>query len=193
MKTFFKYLGLVLIFLVFCFFAIGLLKPTVDYGHTITVDKPVTEAWAVHQDATKYHQWLKGFQSIELIEGEQNTVGSKYKVVVIPQEGADEFVMIETIKSIQPNDHVTLHFDSDLMEFDQTTTFTTKGKQTMITTDSKTRASTFISRCIFSMAELFTGMFKAQEVENIENLKSVIESNTDVYNTAPKQPVMMTH
>jgi uncharacterized protein YndB with AHSA1/START domain len=188
---FFKYLGLLLIILVLCFFAVGLLKPTVDYGHTITVDKPVTEAWAVHQDATKYNQWLKGFQSIELIEGEQNAVGSKYRVAVIPQEGADEFVMIETIKSIKPNDHITLHFDSDFMEFDQTTTFKSKGNQTTITTDSKTKGSTFINRCLFGSMELLGGMFKAGEVENIENLKTVINNNTDVYDTSPKQPAMM--
>ena len=191
MKSFFKYLGLILILLVLFFFAMGLVKPTVEYGHTITVDKPVAEAWAVHQDVTKYNQWLKGFQSIELIEGEQNTIGSKYRVTVIPQEGADKFVMTETIKSIKPNDHITLDFDSDFMDFNQSTRFSSNGNQTTITTESKTTGKTFIQRCLFSTMETLAGMFKAQEVENIENLKIVINNNTDVYDTSPKQPAMM--
>lgn len=63
--------------LVLVFFLFGLLKPTVNYGHEITVNKSLEEAWAVQQDETKLGQWLEGFQSIELISGEKGKVGSK--------------------------------------------------------------------------------------------------------------------
>ena len=78
-----KYILFLIIGLVVLYFAIGLIKPVVQYGHEVTVNKPVKEAWAVAQDETKYGQWLKGFKSIELLEGEKGKAGSKYKVVVI--------------------------------------------------------------------------------------------------------------
>lgn len=177
----FKYLGLILIILVFLFFIMGLIRPSVHYGHTIIVDKPVSEAWAVHQDISKYDQWLDGFQSIQLIEGEKNTVGSKYRVTVIPRDGEAEFIMNETIESFVPNDHISLNFDSEMMQFDQTTRFVDKGRQTVISTESKVTGKTFITRCLFSSMETIAGMFQSKEVENIENLKNVINQNIDQY------------
>jgi len=176
-----KYILFIIIGLIVLFLAIGLLKKSVSYGHEIKVKKPIQEAWFVTQDATKYSQWLEGFKSIELISGEQNKVGSKYKVIVEPGEGQPEFEMIETLVSLEELDHVTLYFDSEFMDFEQTISFKEANGMTTVKTDSKVIGKNIISRSMFAIIEMFTGSFTKQETKNIDALKRVIEENTTVY------------
>ena len=165
----------------FLFLIIGFIKPSVNYGHEITVNKPIKEAWAVQQDETKLGQWLEGFKSIDLISGEKGAVGSKYKVVVNPGEGQPDFEMTETIVSKKEYDHMKLSFDSDMMLFDQTTTFTEANGKTTIKTDSKVKGKGMMMRSMFALMETLGGSFQAQEIKNIEALKKVIEENTTNY------------
>ena len=77
----FLLIGIVVMCLLFLL--VGLVNPSVSYGHEVSVDKPIEEAWALTMDVSKYDQWLEGFKSLELIEGERNVVGSKYKVCLL--------------------------------------------------------------------------------------------------------------
>lgn len=176
-----KYLLFLLLALVLLFFAVGLMTPNIKYGHTITVDKPVSEAWQVHKDDSKFNQWLEGFKSIEIISGEPEAVGSKYKVIVDPGEGQPDFEMIETIISLKENEHIELRFDSDVMRFDQTTSFSENGGKTTIKTDSKVTGNGIFMRSLFGIMNLFTNSFQKQEMKNIEALKKIINENTTVY------------
>ena len=177
-----KILLYVILSIIVIFLLVGFIHPTVSYGHEINVDKPVKEAWAVTQDESKYHQWLEGFQSIELISGENGAVGSKYKVIVNPSEGQDDFEMIETVVSLKEFDHVTLSFDSDMMDFEQTISVSGTGNNATVKTESKVTGKNFIMRSMFAVMERLTGSFTTQEVKNIEALKTVIEKNyTDYY------------
>lgn len=180
-----KYLFFIIVGLIVAFFLLGLVKPTVEYGHEITVDKPLKEAWAVHHDETRLGEWLEGFKSIELIEGRSGEVGSKYKVIVNPGEGEDDFEMTETIVSKKDFDHMGLSFDSDMMQFDQTTSFSEANGKTTIKTDSKVSGKGMVMRSMFAMMEMVGGMFQKQEVKNINKLKEVIEANTKDYYSAP--------
>ena len=174
---FLKYFFYLIAGLFIIFLAMGFVHPTINYGHEITVNKPLKEAWMVQQDETKLGQWLAGFKSIELISGEAGKVGSKYKVVVKPSPEEPDFEMIETIVSLKDFDHIGLSFDSDMMVFDQTTTFSENNGQTTIKTDSSVKGKGIIMRSMFAAMEIFGGSFKAQEVKNIEALKKVIEEN----------------
>lgn len=176
-----KYILFIIIALVVIFFVIGLAKPNVKYGHEITVNKPIEEAWGVSQDETKYTQWLEGFKSIDLISGTKNEVGSKYKVIVEPGNGQPEFEMIETLVSLKENDHVTLHFDSEFMDFEQTISFKELNGMTTVKTDSKVIGKNIMGRSMFAIMEMFSGAFTDQETKNIDALKKVIEANTTVY------------
>ncbi len=176
-----KYVLYAVVGLAIIFLAIGLMKPSVSYGHEITVNKSIKEAWAVSQDESKYEQWLDGFKSIELISGEKGAVGSKYKVVVNPEEGQPDFEMIETVVSMKEFDHVKMDFDSDFMDFEQTISFKESDGMTTITTDSKVIGKNIMTRSMFALMEIFTGAFTVQETKNIEALKKVIEKNTTDY------------
>lgn len=167
--------------LIVAFFGIGYFNPTVEYGHTITVNKPLKEAWAVTHDETKYDQWLQGFKSMELISGEKGAVGSKYKVVVNPGEGEEDFEMIETIVSLKNYDHVALHFDSEIMEFEQTILFTENDGKVNIQTLSTVHPTGMFLRSMFASMELLTGTFQMQEEKNIDALKVLINENKTTY------------
>ena len=180
-----KYLLGVLALLILLFFVIGFLNPSVSYGHEIEVSKSIEEAWAVHKDDSKYAQWLDGFKSIEHISGEQEAVGSKYKVIVKPSEEEPEFEMIETVVSVKENDHISLNFDSEMMDFEQTTSFSERDGKTVIKTDSKVKGKGMMTRSMFALMEMLGGAFTAQEAKNIEQLKKVIESNTTDYFPTP--------
>lgn len=181
---FLKYTLYFIIGFVFVFFSIGLLKPSVTYGHEITVNKSIQEAWAVQQDETKFGEWLDGFKSIDLISGEQGEVGSVYRVVVKPREQESDFEMIETLIAKKEFDHIQLSFDSNMMLFEQTTSFSEVDGKTIIKTDSKVSGKGMVMRSMFALMELFSGSFQAQEVKNIEALKIVIEKNVTDYNVA---------
>ena len=180
-----KYFLSLIAFLFIAFIAVGFIHPTVNYGHEITVNKSIKEAWAVQQDESKFGQWLEGFKSIDLIEGEAGTVGSKYKVVVNPGEGQEDFVMTETVVSVKEFDHMTMNFDSDMMLFDQTTSFTEVDGKTTIKTDSKVSGKGRMMRSMFALMGILGDSFQKQEVNNIEALKKVIEENTTEYYPAP--------
>lgn len=176
-----KYLLIALVGLILLFILIGMIKPTVSYGHEITTHKPVQEAWAVSQDEGKMGQWLEGFKSIELISGEQGEVGSKYRVIVNPEEGQPDFEMIETIVSVKENDHIELHFDSDMMIFEQRLTFSKSNGKTNVKTESKVSGKGIMMKSMFAIMEIFTGSFQSQEELHIENLKKVIDRNSTIY------------
>ncbi len=179
-----KYLLYLIIGLVLIFFAIGLIKSSVSYGHTLTVNKPIEEAWAITQDESKFGQWLEGFKSIELISGERNAVGSKTKVIVNPGEGQDDFEMIQTLVSIKEFDHVEMHFDSEPMNFEQIISFKENDGMTTVKTDSKVLGKGIMSRAMFAIMEILGGAFTKQETLNMENLKKLIEENTTDYSTS---------
>ncbi len=182
---FLRYFLILILAFVGVFFLIGMMNPHVQYGHTITVDKPLKEAWAVTQDESKYDQWLKGYKSMELISGEPFQVGSKYKIIVNPGEGQEDFEMIETVMEMEEFDHVTMHFDSEGMNFEQTISCKEENGKTIVATDSKVIGKNLIARSMFATMEMLGGAFTAQETENMENLKKVINANTTDYFPEP--------
>lgn len=183
---FLKFLLLFVVGLILFALIMGFVKSEISYGHEITVNKSAKEAWAVHQDVSKYNQWLDGFKSIELLNGVEGTVGSTYKIIVQP-EGQPDFEMIETLESIKEADHISLNMDSEIMVFDQTTSFSEKDGKTTIKTDSKVSGKGIMMRSMFALMDLFMGSFQKKEVENIENLKKVIENNTTNYFPSPAE------
>ena len=184
-----KYILYAIIALVVIFLLMGMMNPEISYGHKITVDKSAKEAWAVSQDEDLYKDWLEGFQSMELLEGEKGKAGSKYKIVVNPGDGQDDFEMVETLLDIQEFKEVTMTFDSDMMGFDQTIYFEEEDGKTNIWSDSKVKGKGIMMKSMFAVMEILGGSFTAQEAKNFEALKVLINENTKDYFPAP-EPIM---
>lgn len=173
-----KYILIVIVSLLVLLFAIGLLFPAVEYGYQIKVKAPVEQAWALSQDKSKFDQWLEGFKSIELISGKEGLVGSKYKVVVNPGEGQPDFEMIETLMAEKKHRFISFHYDSEMMDFEQTTRFDRQDDMTTITSESKVMGKGLLMHAMLVLMEKLGGSFTKQEAKNLEALKKLIDANT---------------
>lgn len=180
---FLKFLLLLIVGLIILALTLGLVKKSVSYGHEISVDKPVAEAWEVMKDESKFSQWLEGYKSIELLSGEQDAIGSTYKVIVNPGDGQPDFEMIQTLVAMKEHEMVELHYSSEMMDFEQITSFSENGGKTSVKTASEVKGKGLIMRSMFAMMEMLTGSFTKQEAKNVEALKKLINENTTVYNT----------
>ncbi len=168
-------IGILILFLVFLSF--GLFNKSISYGSRIEVNKPIEAVWAVSQDASQYDQWLAGFQSMEHLSGDYMKPGSTYKIIVVPQEGAKPFEMIETLNAIKTNDHVDMSFASEMMDFEQVMKFKETDSGTVITTESEVIGKGIMNRAMFAMMEVLGGSFTKQEQANMDALKALIEKS----------------
>lgn len=181
-----KYLlGLVLV-LVLVFFGGGLLRPSVSYESEITVNKPIHEAWAVMSDDSKMAGWIKGFKKSELVSGTANTVGAVSNIYT--EDDGQEMVIQETITAIQPSERIAMKFTMDFMDMDYEMSLKENNGNTTITSTSTTVGNGLFAKSLISFMK--SGM-KAQEDENMANLKKAIEENTTDYFPEPEpEPVM---
>ena len=164
------------------FIAAGFVKPTAGYGNEIEVNKPLRESWAVYQDMSKLGDWINGFKSMELISGEKGTVGSKYKIIVHPEEG--EYIeLIETITSLQDQESMGLEFDSEFMTNNLLVNFSEKEGKTYIKTNATVRGKGMFMRSLMALME---GPMGNEDLKNMTALKKLIEENTTDYFPDPE-------
>ena len=178
-----KYLKypLILIFvLIAIFVGKGLLTPSITYESEVIVDKSVKESWAVMSDSDKLPEWIKGFLRAELVSGTEGTVGAVSNNYV--DNNGQEMMMQETITALTPEEHMAMTFSMDFMDMDYEVFTEDVDGKTTIRTVSTTKGNGILSKSIISF---MPGAMKAQEDENLNNLKKVIEENTTNYFPEP--------
>lgn len=173
-----KYVALIILLLLIGFILLGVMTPSVSYDCEVIVNKGMNEAWSVMSDETKLDQWIDGYKRNELVSGTPNTVGAVTNVYV--EDNGSEMMMTETILQIAPPVNLKMAFSMDMMNMDYEIHLTELGNTTAITTSSKTIGNGMIWK---SMVALMPKAMKAQENENLQNLKKIIEENTKNYGT----------
>ncbi len=171
-----KYLLGIIVLLLLVFFGRGLLTPSVSYENEIIVNKSVKESWAVMSDESKLPKWIKGFKKTELISGTANSVGAVSKIYV--DDNGEEMTMEETIKEIIVNELISMKFTMDFMDMDYEMHMKENNGKTKIKSKSTTAGNGLFAKSIISF---MTGSMKAQEDENLQSLKKLIEENTKDY------------
>ena len=163
------------------FIAKGFLTPSISYTSEIVVNKQAKEAWAVMNDESKTSQWLKGIKKQEHISGEKGKVGGVTKYTF--EENGEESIMEETIKALRPNEHIAMDFVMEgVMEMDYKMDSSEKNGKTHIKSSTTVKGIGLFMR---SMVSFMTGTMQAQEDENMNNLKKLIEANTTDYFPVP--------
>lgn len=168
-------LGIIAILLV-AFLLIGVFKPEISYDCEITVDKPLTESWAVTQDEEKLSEWLPGLQKIEHLSGTPGTVGAVSDVHF--ENDGQQMIIRETITDIVANKSISMTYTSDFMNMDYKLMMSPLEGKTKIKTSTTAEGNGIFSK---SLMALMGGSVKAQEETNLSNLKKTIESNTKIY------------
>ena len=143
------------------------------YSVRVDIDRPVEEAWEVLMDESRMGEWLEGYKSMELIEGEPLTVGSKHKLVF--EENGQEMSFTETVTAINPPTEFSFDFDHDMMSSSiQMTLESTGPASTRITNRTKFSANGFfINLLMFFM----TPRMKGRQRRSYARLKALIEAS----------------
>ncbi len=103
-------------------------------SYSIEINKPVEEVWNLFHDETQMDKWLMGFDSMELIEGKEREVGSKYKLYF--DENGKKIEMIETITAFEPNKVFANTMNTEMMNTETTMHFSSLPIGTKIEVES---------------------------------------------------------
>ena len=141
------------------------------YSVSVEVDVPIEEVWEVYMDESRMDEWLTGFRSMETIEGEPLTVGSKHRLVF--EERGKEVVLVETVRVIDPPREFAFDLEHELMNSTMSVTLESIG-------DDKTR---LISQTATSSPKLLwkiimpfmTPQMRKRHRGDLERLKALIE------------------
>ena len=156
------------------FFALGVFKPTIDYGATVEVSKSPEVAWAVYMDSSLMSEWVPTAKSITLVSGEHGQPSS-YEIMM-DYEGEMVSTMEELI-ALQENESITFRFYNEMMSIDNTVTFTPKEDGgTTITSESVAHGEGFFWKSMFAM---IGDGFNKKEAIHYKALAELIE-RTDV-------------
>jgi len=167
--------GVVLGLGVLGFILIGIFNPEVTYTNSVTVEKPAEHAWAVFSDAEKMDQWLVGMESIETLEGDPMTEGSRYRMT-FNVEG-EEIIVTETVTDVQPVELFAFDLESDAL--------TSYNEIRFIPVDSTTTRiearSTAQGNGIFwkSLLALSGSVMQQESQKSYDKLKRLIETTPD--------------
>lgn len=104
-------LGGILLVVITGFFLIGIVNPTTTYENSITVNKPVDVVWDIFTNADNMKHWLVGMESMETLEGEALTPGSRYRLT-FRMEG-EEIVITEEVTEVKENELFAFNLDSE--------------------------------------------------------------------------------
>ena len=171
----------IIAFLGLLFLAAGFIKPSISYDSGITVDKPIKEAWAVMSDESKISQWMKDITKVEHVSGEKGKVGAVTNYTFV--ENGQESVVVETIKEIKDDEYIVMDFTVEgAMSMDYKINYSENNGKTDIKSSTTVKGDGMFMRSIMSF---MTSTMKAQEDENLANLKKLINENTTDYFPAP--------
>ena len=143
------------------------------YTVRVDIDRPVEEAWEVLMDESRMGEWLEGYKSMELIEGDPLTVGSKHKMIF--EENGQEMTFTETVTAIEPLKEFSFDFEHDMMTSSiQMTLESTGTASTRITNRTEFSANGFfVNLLMFFM----TPRMKGRQRGSFARLKALIESS----------------
>ncbi len=143
------------------------------FSVSIEVDKQIQHCWDILMDESRMGEWAIGFRSVETIEGEPMTVGSKNRMVF--EERGKEIVFIETIMVIDPPREFTFDLDHELMNSTVSMTFESLGaERTRLVSYTEGRPPKLLFKI---MMPFMVPQMKKRQFQQLENLKAIMEAS----------------
>ena len=142
------------------------------FSVSLEVDKPIQHCWDILMDESRMAEWAIGFQSIETIEGEPMTVGSKHRMVF--EERGKELVFIETVKVIDPPREFTFDLDHEVMNSTVSMTLESVGaERTLLSSHTDGHPTKLLLKI---MMPFMVPRMKKRQFQQLENLKAIMEA-----------------
>lgn len=143
------------------------------FSVSLEVDKPIQHCWDILMDESRMAEWAIGFKSIETIEGEPMTVGSKHRMVF--EERGKEVVFIETVRVIDPPREFTFDLDHEVMNSTVSMTFESVGaKRTRLVSYTDGHPTKLLLKI---MMPFMVPQMKKRQFQQLENLKAIMEAS----------------
>lgn len=152
------------------FLSIGLFKPVISYRNSIIVSATPKEAFDIFNDTIKMKQWINGLTRIEFVEGQMNSVGSKWKLI-LDQEGT-HYEMLETMTAFEPNKRFAFILENEMFTTDVDIRFTPSHQGTIITADNLVKGKNILWHAFFV---LLSPSLNNQSQGMYDNLKLIID------------------
>jgi len=156
--------GIILLFL-----SIGLVFPSYEYQSSIEVKASPEKCWEAYHDTKKMREWLDGFESLTLKNGELLANGSTYEIVIT--DDGHRMIMNEKIIEVNAPTKVTYELNNDVLKSEFSFSFegTTSTK---ITSKYKITGNNVLWKSILFLSKSYmTGEAQKQ----LAGLKKVIE------------------
>jgi len=166
-----KYFSYFILFSFIVFVLIGQIFGKLEYTSKVVINQSIENTWEVFTDQKKMVNWINNFKSIELITGEMNTIGAKYKLIV--EDGGEEYEIIETVKELVPNKLYSLKLENDVLTNNVTFNFISIGNKTEITSSEQLEGKGFIMKPIFVFMK---GYLQSESQASLDRFKLLVES-----------------
>jgi uncharacterized membrane protein len=138
------------------------------YKIELEINLPIDDMLELFQDMDFMKKWQTGFVSLEVLEGEPGTVGSKSKLVYVNKGKTSE--IIETIiKKELPNEFNFIYEAKGVKNW-AINRFVDKGNQTIWIAEHEFKFSGFML-----ILSLFKGMFVKQTTSDMNSFKDYAE------------------
>ena len=145
--------------------------PQFEYATAIYVEAPVEESFTVFQDPDRLGLWLDGFESIQYLRGEPESVGAFYRLTF--EEGGETVIFTEEITELVENEVVSTSLDGPMMVVDISTRFESEGGGTRIVSTNTVRPKGLFYR---GLLRLMSPLMRARQEDDFERLKVLIET-----------------
>lgn len=156
--------------LILIFFSIGMFIEEFEYRTETLVNADTSTAFKVFSNPDNASEWLPGFVRFENVKGEPMTEGSQWKMILA--QNGEELEMLETVKTIKPNEQFSFLLEHDIMETDVDVFFEVRDGKTVIRSINKVRGNGLFWR---SLLPLMKSMMQNQASESYEKLATLIE------------------
>jgi uncharacterized protein YndB with AHSA1/START domain len=157
------------------YFALGVFKPSVDYGATVEVTKTPEEAWSVYTDSSLMREWVPAILSMKQISGGDEMVGSKFEIRM-DHEG-EIMTIVEEVTAYEEYQRMAMIFTNEVLTTDNEVTFTAKEDGgTIISSKATAIGANFFWKSMFA---IMGDGFADQEMIHMKALATLIEK-TDI-------------
>lgn len=160
------------------FALIGVIQPSVEYGVTVNTSRDQMITWDVMVANDLMSEWIEGYKSIDLMEGELNTVGSKYEVIV--EHEGEVFKMVETLTAVEPGMHLAMTIENEMLTTQLNITFESgPDGGTKVITHNIAQGKSWFYRSLFP---LIKADFQRQEQKHYNAFAELVDrSDIDLF------------
>ncbi len=79
----------------------------------IAINQPIHRVYAAFLDQQRMKEWLSGLQAIELLQGSNNAVGSRYKLTLV--ENGHQIILYQEITVNNENEELAFTMEHETM------------------------------------------------------------------------------